>query len=367
MEEDIKSLKKSKEYSTIIIKDSLEGMYAAAILTHALKNEKKSFGIQWTNKSSIKQAAPKKRVIGVGVEISTEYPGIQLNKENIIIKEIQEFAEGINPANDTTAEIVKIYEYATHQEQKGYSVIDLGEIKDMPLQKMLSITTNPFMPEITENEEAAITLCKQAQLQLRQENKIKTLLDLTTEEQTKLIKEIQKKQLGKQVTHNTTIYKEKPDQAYLVELCYQKEKRGMAIGILLEDSAAKKEALQLYIQTQKEFIKVLRQYQKSTRQEGKEAVIIPLQQVKKEEIPKLLHYLKEKECHPQKTIIILAPTIEGTTFLGYEGSKTIVEQLLEPLVVKKEQGGYELTTEQEKEFMRNAKERLALLIVEEKV
>ena len=112
---------------------------------------------------------------------------------------------------------------------------------------------------------------------------------------------------------------------------------------------------------------MLRQYQKSTRQEGKEAVIIPLQQVKKEEIPKLLHYLKEKECHPQKTIIILAPTIEGTTFLGYEGSKTIVEQLLEPLVVKKEQGGYELTTEQEKEFIRNAKERLALLIVEEKV
>ena len=367
-EQQARILKKSQGYINIIIKDSLEGIYAAAILTKALKNEKRSFGIKWTTKEiKTNEAKHPKLLLSIGVKIAPEYQSIQRCQERITLEEIQEFVEQINPTNDSTAEIVKIYNIATQKEQNGYSVIDILEIKDLPLQKALSMTTHPFMPDIAENEEAAIALCKQAQIQLRLENKIKTLLDLTLEEQTKLLKEIEKKQLTKRVTHNRIIHREKPDQAYLVELCYKKEKRGLALGVLIEDIHAKKEALQLYIQTQKEFIKILRQYQKSQKQESKDAIIIQFQEAKREQQEELLSYLSRMECYPHKTLLVLAPTIEGTTLLLYEGSEAIVQQLLEPIAAKKEKGGYELTQEQEKEFMKSAKERLSQLILQEKI
>ena len=78
-EQQARILKKSQGYIKIIIKDSIEGIYAAAILVKALKNEKKSFGIQWTTKEiKTNETQHSKLIISIGVKIITEHQAIQL-------------------------------------------------------------------------------------------------------------------------------------------------------------------------------------------------------------------------------------------------------------------------------------------------
>jgi len=140
-----------------------------------------------------------------------------------------------------------------------------------PLFKALEYSTSMFIPGITGNEQAAIGFLSSLGIKLKDENgKFRKLTDLNKEEMHKLVTGIIIKRSAEKnpedIIGNLYLLKNEPDDSALKDLreystllncCGRLHKPSLGIGVCLNDSNSKEQALELLTEYRFEIVKSL--------------------------------------------------------------------------------------------------------------
>ncbi|HLD15469.1 MAG TPA: DHH family phosphoesterase [Candidatus Nanoarchaeia archaeon] len=263
-------------------------------------------------------------------------------------------------------------------------------IHTKPLYKVLQYSTNPYLPEITGNERAAIQFLESIDIKPKENNLWRKMEHLSEEELKRLITSITLKRLGSDTEEELygPIYlvngesSESPTRdakefSTLLNCCGRLGKSSLGLGACLGNKKLKEKAIDLLTQYRNEIINALSWFYKNKGKENvieeKGFVIINAEErIRDTLIGTLASLISKSNVYPDGTIIIsMAHSLDDTTKIssrisGYAKSKMDLNNFMHEICSKLDGigGGHKLAAgasipqEKEAEFIKLAKQIL---------
>ena len=329
------------------------------------------------------------------------------------------FCKALNEKNIDLAYLAVIGAIGDMQENKGFIGLNQKIVEDAvasgkievknglrmfgmqtkPLYKVLEYSTDPYIPNVTGNEEGAKNFLEENGITLKGENgKYKKLIHLNEEDMKKLVTAIILKRLGSEEKPEDVlgpIYllteeeeenptKDAKEFSTLLNACGRMNKPSYGIGTCLGNKRIKRLAGELLIEYKKEIINSLNWFynNKSKVAEGKNYIIINAEDnIKDTLIGTLSSIISKSNVYREGTIIIgLAHTLDDDTkvsarIAGFKNGDSDLRKIMKAVVTKvggfggghKSAAGALIPQEKEIEFIDSLKLILDKEVIEESV
>jgi len=257
-----------------------------------------------------------------------------------------------------------------------------------PLHKMLQFSTDPYIPGVTGDEQAAISLLEESGIEYYANNKWKKLNDLTEEEvkrlTTVLIMKISNYGNPKNIfgpvyslknEANDSILKDVKEFSTVLNCCGRLNKPGVGIGLCLNDKQSKGKALELISEYRKEITEGLEWFYNNKNQEGiieheNYVLIIAEGYIRDSLIGTITSIISKSGIYNEgKILISMAHNVDGNTKISarisrYNANNINVKEILDSICtgINAEVGGHIeaagaiISQADEELFIRNVKE-----------